>query len=283
MYKPLLIIAVACTALPSYSSAQQSELKTVVKSAFQDNHAGYSSDEVILDDELFDAFMASCQTALPDAEPKSLGWTLMNLRKAGKLSDIEVTQRRSTDIGPILHVAEIVCRSMTDKHQISIDRMLVDPDLRAEFNQRATDVDENIDLYAVRKAAFRLRKTRRLRPELITRIADWGREIKSFSAQEISDDFEKVANGPGIYIFRDATGYLYIGESNNLRRRLEQHLDESSSQSLANYLNGHDIDEITIELHVFDPNSRIRETAVRRAYESELIQSRNPKFNLNAK
>lgn len=283
MLRPPLAFLLTLSFLPCTTLAQETELKPTVKTAYAETHSGFSSDELILNDELFKAFIARCQSDLPDTPPKEFAWTLINLRKAGKLSDIQVTQRRNTDLSEVLHVAEIVCRSMTDKYQVSIDRILVDPALRREFNERAHQVDENSELYAVRKAAFRLRKTRRLRPELITRLADWGREIKSFSAEEVADDFEKVADGPGIYIFRDDTGYLYIGESNNLRRRLEQHLDESSSKSLASYLKDHDIADITIELHIFDPESRIRETAVRRAYESELIQSRNPKFNLNAK
>ena len=265
------------------SALAEHELKTIVKAAFQENRDGYSSDEVILNDTLFAAFTNACQSAAPDTGVAEFGWTLINLRKAGKLSDLPATQRRSTDVTSVLHVAEIASRTMVDTHALSIDRIMVDPELRSEFDELARGVIAEVDLYQVRKAAFRLRKTRRLRPELITRIADWGRKIESHEADAIAADPSIVPADSGIYIFRDQTGYLYIGESNNLRRRLTQHLDESSSESLANYLTENGADEITIELHLFDPDSRINEVAVRRAYESELISSRNPKFNLSAK
>lgn len=264
-------------------SELEQQLGTIVKAAFQETRDGYSIDEVILDDTLFAAFTDACQTAATETEVAEFGWALINLRKAGKLSEFPATRRRNTDLSSVLHVAEIASRTMFDAHSLSIDRVMVDPALRTEFNELARGVVAEVDLYQVRKAAFRLRKTRRLRPELITRIADWGRKIESHAADEISTDPSIVTDGPGIYIFRDKTGYLYIGESNNLRRRLAQHLDKSSSESLASYLTENGAGEITIELHVFEPDSRINEVAVRRAYESELIGSRNPKFNLSAK
>ena len=103
-----------------------------------------------------------------------------------------------------------------------------------------------------------------LKPELVLRIAEP----------------TKIPKGPGIYIFRDKTGYLYVGESLNLRSRLEKHLDESDRQSLAMYLRMHGVQDTTIEIHAFPKDSRARKVTVRRAYESELIASRKPRFNL---
>ena len=134
--------------------------------------------------------------------------------------------------------------------------------------------------YAVRKAAFQLRKARRLRPELITRIADWGRTIKTFSIEEILKDPKVLNEHPGVYIFRDASGYLYIGQTDNLRERLQKHLDESHNLSLAKYLKTESRDSISIEVHDFDPTSQASKTMIRRAYESELIASRKPRFNV---
>jgi hypothetical protein len=37
---------------------------------------------------------------------------------------------------------------------------------------------------------------------------------------------------------------------------------------------------VTIELHIFPKTSPARKLTVRRAYESELIRSREPKFNV---
>lgn len=287
----------ACaTSIAQTSSSKQSPdrrlqqlTKTIVAEAFDAIHDGWSSDEVILQDELHTSFINQCKTAIRDskakfADPQSisaadLSWTLMNLRKAGKLPS-KTTRRKKVDLSAVRHVAEIATRSMLDKHQCSIDRIMCSPELRKEFNETATSIDESIDCYAVRKAAFQLRKARRLRPELITRIADWGRTVQTHSIKDIREDAEVLNEHPGVYIFSDSSGYLYIGQTANLRTRLLEHLDESHNRSLAKYLKSESIDSISIEVHDFDPKSKASKTMVRRAYESELIASRKPRFNV---
>ncbi len=254
-------------------------LHQVVIAAFAASHDGFSSDEVILRTELNSAFVAECQRSLPGMTAAQCNWTLLNLRKAGKLS-IRATRRDTRDSDPVSHIAEMCTRLVTDRHRISIDRMMCDPQYRDEFDKAAESIDGDVDLYLVRKAAFRLRKIRRLKPELITRIVDWGREVTEHAAAELAASPERIPPNPGIYIFRDASGYLYIGEAANLRTRLQQHLDQSDSQSLARYLAEHGFENVSIEIHAFAADSRAREVTVRRAYESELIHSRNPRFNV---
>jgi len=242
-----------------------------VTEAFAETHDGWSSDEVVLQQKLNQAFIASCRTRLKAAESSSpseskpsggeskpsvgeskpsasgskgiasgskgivggskgieqkLNWTLLNLRKAGKLKT-KTTRRSKSDTQAVAHIAEIVARSMHDQHQQSTDWIMCDPDLRKQFDAAATAIDANIDNYAVRKAAFQLRKARQLKPELITRIADWGRTVSQHSTAQIRADPKLINEHPGVYIFRDTTGYLYIGQTDNLRKRLQKHLDES--------------------------------------------------------
>lgn len=256
------------------------ELAVVVKEAFAQSRGGYSSDEVILADELQAEFQRLCRRAIPDSSPEECNGCLLNLRKQGELRDYPTTRVRRVDLEPVRMVAEIAARSMQDKYQVSIDRLLSRPEWRAEFEKAARLVLPDCDLYRVRKAAFQLRKTRRLRPELITRIADWGRVVTTYTLAELQQHRELVPAQPGIYIFRDASGYLYIGEAANLQTRLEKHLTDSDRESLAAYLAAQSPAAISLELHTFTPGSRIEQLVVRRAYESELIRSRNPKFNI---
>ena len=256
-----------------------SNLNEVILRAFESTHDGWSSDEVILNDELNAAFIAKCKKELPDLPAARFNWQLMNLRKAGKLKT-ETTKSNRASVSDVAHIAEIAARAMHDRYSISSDQIMADPDRRAEFNKIAMSINEEVDLYRVRKAAFQLRKTRKLRPELILRIADWGREIKTFTAEQISTQAELIDARPGVYIFRDKTGYLYIGQTDDLRERLKTHLDQSHNQSLAKYLGNQNFENVTIEVHSFDPESQAKKTSVRRAYESELIASRKPRFNI---
>ncbi len=267
---------------------ETAQLKTIVIDAFAATHDGWSIDEVILQTKLNAAFIEACRkklaaaASIPNADQikdERLNWTLMNLRKAGKLK-IKSTKRSQIDTTSVRHVAEIVARSLQDQHQCSIDRLMCQKDLRKQFDDAAAKIAPSSQAYAVRKAAFQLRKARKLRPELISRIADWGRKISEHSLADLKTSPMLLDEHPGIYIFRDATGYLYIGQTENLRARLQEHLDESHNASLAGYLKSNASGDITVEVHDFDPESKASRTMVRRAYESELIASRKPRFNI---
>ncbi len=260
-------------------SLETAELRKIVLAAFEQTHDGWSSDEVVLQEALNEQFIAACEAIKPGVNPADLNWTLINLRKAGLLK-IKSTKRDFRPLSEIVPLAEIAARSIFDRYKVSTDRMMCDPELRAEFDQVVASMDADADLYSARKAAFRLRKQRLLRPELVARIADWGREIHSFPLTEVRDNIGRIPALPGVYIFRDQTGYLYIGQADNLNTRINTHLSESHNFSLASYLKDQGNDNITLEIHSFPADSRAKETMVRRAYESELIASRKPRFNI---
>ena len=275
------ITACLCVGIASKAVAAKESLATTVQKAFAATHDGWSSDEVLVNDDLNSAFLAKCrELKLVDTDEK-LNWTMLNLRKAGKLN-VPVTKRRRDNHDEYRHAAEIASRLLCDRHQLNVDRILCHTDHRREFDQITNKIAPGVEPYLLRKAALGLRKARRLRPELVVRIADWGRQVITLNASEIVADASIVPTNPGIYLFRDKTGYLYIGESKNLRTRIENHLDESDRKSLANYLkaNQAELATTTVELHSFDPDSKAAKTSVRRAYESELIHSRKPRFNV---
>lgn len=277
--------ALLCAGLNSNSArasedfTQGHDLAAVVKRAFREVHDGWSTDEVILKDSLNEAFLRRCRRSLPDADETQLNWTLLNLRKAGRL-EVKATKRASLRHDDYFHAAEIAARFMYDKYRLSTDGIMCDPKMRSEFDKVAQAAAPGVSAYRLRKAAFSLRKARKLRPELVARVADWDRQIISIPADKITKDAENVPTNPGVYIFRDASGYLYIGESANLRTRVAKHLDHSDSKSLARYLWKGGLENITVELHAFDPDSNARLKDMRRAYESELIRSRKPRLNI---
>ena len=275
----LICIALAFVGL-SFQDVEDDEVKNIVIDSFVATHDGYSCDEVILNPELNRKFLDKCKESLPQVKPLDFNWKLINLRKAGKLSHIKTTVRRTEDTSKYQILAEVVSRTILDQAKVSIDRIMADPHWSEKFDQAAKRLDSEANIYLVRKAAFKLRKTRKLRPELITRIADWNREIATMTVSEYKHDEERVPESPGIYIFHNESGYLYIGHSDDLRQRLNTHLNDSSNKALASFLQQSDDRKTYIEIHSFPIESRMKEIAIRRAYESELIRSRKPKFNI---
>jgi hypothetical protein len=177
-------------------------------------------------------------------------------------------------------IAEIVSRRAEDQFHQSLDRILVDRHGRQYWDSAARQLTATLDLDNLRRAALSLRKTRHLRPELAARLIDWPIEHQSFAYLDLVADSARIPTRPGIYLFRDPTGYLYIGEAQDLRQRLSTHLQASDRETLATYLQQAAADQIFVDLHVFPADSPGRTLSVRRAYESELIRSRQPKFNL---
>lgn len=254
----------------------------LIVQAFSETSDGWSSDEVILQTQLNEKFLAAAHKKLKsegvaEVVDAAINWRLMTLRKAGKLK-VKSTRRAKRSEQQVQPLAEVAMRSIQDKSKLSSDRIMADPALRAEFDEVVKGLQAEVDLYAVRKAAFQLRKTRRLQPELISRLADWGRVVSTHSIDDLRSGVVGVDAKPGVYIFRDKTGYLYIGQTENLKKRMAEHLEGSHNPMLAKYLKSES--EATVELHSFDPKSRAKEVRVRRAYESELIRSRKPKFNV---
>src|SRR5690606_9753870 len=107
------------------------------------------------------------------------------------------------------HAAEIAAGFMEDKHALTLDRVLCDPVKRVEFDQIATKIAPGTSVFELRRSALNLRKSRRLRPELLKKVLDPA--VTSAMAVDIIADPTVVPDGPGIYLFRDQSGVLYLG------------------------------------------------------------------------
>jgi len=259
--------------------------KSLLQKVFAESHDGWSLDEVLLSDDrrakLLETVAKQLQEhGLPAAEERDIWEGLVRLRKAGNLSS-KTTQRETTDYGDALPAAEIAARRMQDQYELPFDQILVNRQKLDEYDMIAREIGgETSDVYTLRKAAMKLRKSRDLKPELVLRVNDWKREIETMSLEEARANVSRFSTRPGVYIFRDSTGYLYIGQSNNLRERLSKHLEESDRKQLAKYLAEQATGALTLELHVFTPGSPAEKTLIREAYESELIRSRKPRLNV---
>ncbi len=250
-----------------------------ILAAYQVSSRGWSLDEVIIHDGRRDDFLVECWKQGVTASEKDILEAMLHIRKSGKLNTITTNTNR-VRFSDELIAAEIAARNLADRFEVLSDQILIDPELRAEFSRVAKMILPEADDYVLRKALLRLRKSRHLRPELVNRVTDWKKDILELSVAEARNRLKDIPKRPGVYIFRDKTGFLYIGQSNNLRDRITKHLTESDRKSLAKYLVEHGDSDLTLELHVFLEGSPAESTVIREAYESELIRSRKPRLNL---
>ncbi|MFG0265889.1 MAG: hypothetical protein ACF8AM_12190 [Rhodopirellula sp. JB055] len=182
--------------------AQSSASPETIRDAFRETHQGFSSDELILQDKLRNAFLRELDIT-PDDESQFDAQrvalrALLQLRKRGDL-DVPTTQRSkeaSASINAAIPTAEIAIRTVLDRHDAMIDDVLCDPKMRNELQREAERLSQNINAETVRRAVLRLRKSRRLRPELVLRVADWDRTVTTHPMKQL--DLESLPNAPGV-------------------------------------------------------------------------------------
>ena len=191
--------------------------------AFKRAYEGFSLDRLVADPEMNLRFADVCtQLGLP-GEARTWNWTLFRMRKAGQLADMPTTRR--TEISwdaceDYLFASEIAWRQMIDIGSESLDSILCDPFLAAEFDSIAKRWAPGQSPLEYRWAALKLRKKARecrTRAELLT-DAHLSRPmgLKSRGSKAFPDE-------PGVYIVAGSKNEpLYAGEASNLRLRLER-------------------------------------------------------------
>jgi len=250
-------------------------MKPGLLGAFLAAHDGFSADRVVADRELNARFIAACRRAGLTQPVRDLNIALLNLRKSGELeTGVKVRRTRFSDQEEYRHASEIAARHLELKHGVSWDVIVSTPELIAEFDAEAASLAPGYDSLRYRWAVFSLRKQRKLAPELLGRVVS----PVSVTLGAISDlDVDSIAVAQGVYLFHGPTATLYVGEAENLRKRIAKHLDHSDNKGLARWFWGSGIEGVHLELRVLPPDTTTR---VRRALEAELIQSRRPVFNI---
>ncbi len=190
--------------------------------AFRATHDGYSLDRVIIDPELNGQLADRCrQLGLP-GEPRSWNRTLFGMRKAGLLVEFPARRRteiRREDCENFLFASEIAWRDMIKAGHESLDSILCDPFLAAEFDEIARKWAPGFTSLQYRWAAMRLRKSAKLgrsRAKLLMDV-QFNKEVPLDLTSS-----NKLPEESGVYVVvaRSNREALYAGESSNLRQRL---------------------------------------------------------------
>lgn len=243
--------------------------------AFEAASEGYSPDRVVADPELNSLFIAACrQRGLQDTIP-DLNRNLLNLRKKGAITGRPRSKRTHfPNEDDYRFAAEIAVRFMERRDGLSLDAIICDPERAAQFDNVAARIAPGYAPLQYRWAALNLRKGRRLEPEIIARVAP-SADVINMNVSEIVVD--ALPASQGLYLFFAEDQLLYVGETENLRKRLKKHLDHSDNKGLARWIWAFGTESLHLEMHLLRDNT---ETRVRKALELELIRSRNPIFNV---
>ena len=195
---------------------------TVCWKPISQTYDGFSLDRVVADPELNQQLADTCRYLGLPGEARTWNWHLFRMRKAGLLVELPTTRRTkfSWEIcDEYLFASEIAWRQMIDAGSESLDSILCDPFLAAEFDAIAKRWAPGHSPLEYRWAALKLRKRAkqvRARAEVLT-DAHLSKAIPLDARP--SKLFPERA---GIYVVTSADKKpLYAGEASNLRHRIE--------------------------------------------------------------
>jgi len=220
------------------SPARFEPLRELVTRAYAEVRDGCSADRVVADEVLNDEFLRRCWELGAMATAFELNWYHLNARKAGSLRVPGSTRRfviPADRLNEFAFATEYSIRYIQNEHArlngriISLDRILCDPRLAAEFDDTAKRIAPGCTSLEYRWAAFTVRKARRPYKNPVTIGFDRVGETRSVLAS-------RLPAVPGIYRFMSDGHELYVGETDNIRRQIGIHFDNNGTAVFPEWL-----------------------------------------------
>jgi transcriptional regulator with XRE-family HTH domain len=201
-----------------------------------------STDRVIADPVLDARFLERCRQMGATGSDFDLNWRLFNARKAGHLGDIPNAKRfviPRDELDQFLFASEMALRMLQDQRaeageeDVSLDRIICDPELAKEFDRIASRLAPGFSPVHYRWGALSLRKAAGR-----TRSEAEQADCPKFTALGPIGDV-KVSELPpseGLYLIGANEQPLFVGDTMNIRRRIERHLQYGKGHVFPDWL-----------------------------------------------
>lgn len=235
---------------------------------------GYSVDRVIADPQLDRRFLRRCRELGLSGTDYDLNWALMNERKKGNLSHLPKTKRYTVrEIDEFEYASELTVRFLQEKRSVSLDQVICDPDFASEFDEYAAMLAPGFTPLQYRWAALGLRKAGRLGGK-----ADKVESLPELEAigKVASLRLERVPPVGGLYLFSSEDTRVFLGQTDNLRHRVDRHMAVSASRGLPDWL--WNTKKNPLQISVAELPSVTR--SIRQKIEVVLVKQWQPKLNL---
>lgn len=268
-------LAIQMSRLASGSAPEMAKLAQ----AYLEVRDGYSIDRVVADPELDRRFLGRCRELALAGTDFALNWKLFNGRKNKHFSDLPKTKNyTSSREDEFEFSSEIAIRHVQERHRllrnhvVSLDRIICDPDLAAEFDQVAARLAPGFSPLDYRWVALGIRKA-------AGRYSSKAQAIKlprfDVLGPTISVRLHSLPPEQGMYWFRCEDASLFIGETDNLRRRIERHLDCGGKNGFPDWLYDAGSRAVTLGIAPTPGVTPIK----RKIVELRAIQAHRPFFN----
>ncbi len=205
------------------------ETEDGIVDAYKVSCKGHSVDVVLCDPELNLKFVEACQWSKLPGGASVWNRLLLRVRKAGKLPKGDVVRKRVNAAAMDAYNAacEAAMQLLSLDYGLTLDDILCSPEIAAEFDRLAEQFagEQKATAFDHRWAALSIRKRAKRSRSLATeRYQDWDAGQLS-RATPLKQCLSEKCEHPGVYVVRDPSGALYVGETLNLRDRVQQMLD----------------------------------------------------------
>lgn len=246
--------------------------KSSLIQAFGEVRDGYSADRVVADPELNRKFLRRCRELGLSGTDYELNWALLNARKNRLLSDLPKTKKytvRETD--EFEYASELAVRHLQRTQDVSLDQIICDPDLARQFDAFAQRLSPGYSPLEYRWVALGLRKAGRL-PQGGASAIELPELQPLCPVPQLRAS--RVPQSSGLYLFSSEGTPVFLSHTDNLRHRLERHMEVSASRGLPDWL----WDQGPLELSLAETPGVTR--GVRQKAEMMLIRSLHPVLNI---
>lgn len=191
--------------------------------AYQKTAQGKSTDFLLCDPDLNAAFVDACNKQGLGGGAFVWNRLLLRLRKAGRLPKASQAGRVRTfeSMDAYSFASEIAMQSLGNDYGLKIDDILCEPKFAAEFDRIASDFAPGFTSFDYRWAALAVRKRAiTAKKAAATNCLEWmERELPRAIplSRGLTEEFER----PGVYVVSNHVHKLYVGETCNLRSRIE--------------------------------------------------------------
>jgi site-specific DNA-methyltransferase (adenine-specific) len=191
---------------------------------------GNSADQVLCDPEVDAEFVAACRKKGLVGDAFTWNRLLLRIRKSGRLPRLGVSRKRLTFemMDEYSHASEIAMHLMSLNHACSLDDVLCSPRAALDFDQLASEFAPGFSPFEYRWAALSIRK-RATQSKMLAReqFSEWLTRRKLPGSVPLSRFSAGRYEQPGVYILASGDERLYVGETLNLRTRIERTLSSS--------------------------------------------------------
>lgn len=202
--------------------------------AYRATCQGASTDYILCDPGLDAEFVGACRKKGLRGGAYVWNRLLLRIRKAGKLPGVDESRRRLTFemMDAYSYAGEIAMHLMSLNHACSLDDVLCSPQAAAEFDQIAEGFAPGFSPLEYRWAALAIRKRARQSKALAEKCFLQWRQRRLPRATPLSRCQTARYERPGVYVLAGAGQNVYVGETFNLRNRIQQKLNTDCWRSL---------------------------------------------------